>query len=115
MTFKQYLLGSIDPALFAACVFFAAVGILFVLLMGTRLRDPQSLSSPAEFSWKYLRTDNFRRILASSIAVLITLRFMPELTGWQLSPWKGLVVGAAWDSIALFIKQKTNLLDPKPK
>jgi len=115
MTFKQHLLGNIDPALFAATIFFAAFGILFVLMMGTRLRNPQSLNSPNEFSWKYLRTDNFKRIVASSIAVLATLRFMPDLTGWELSPWKGFVVGAAWDSIALIVKQKTELLDPKPK
>lgn len=115
MKFKDYLLGPTEPALFGACVFFACVGILFVLLMGTQLRDKSSPYSPYKFSWRYLWNDNVKRVLASALAVLITLRFMTELTGWELSSWKALVIGTAWDGIALFIKQKTNLLDPKPK
>lgn len=113
MKFKDYLFGGIDPSLFGASIFFAAVGILFVLLLGTGLRNPLSQSSPQKFSWRYLWSDNLKRILASVLAVLITLRFMTEMTGWELSPWKALVIGTMWDTIALFVKQKTKLLDPK--
>ena len=113
MDFKNYLTGQTDPGLFIACLFFAGLGILFVLLMGTRLRDPRSINSPRYFSWQYLWSDNTRRILASILAVYLTLRFMPELTGWELNEWKAVIVGTAWDGIALFLKQKTDLLDPK--
>ena len=112
---NKYILGSIEPALFFAALFFAALGIMFILLMGTTVRDPNSVYSPHKFSWKYLFNDNFKRILASILATVITLRFMTELTGWELSPFKGFVVGTAWDGIALFVKQKTNWLDPKTK
>lgn len=109
------LTGATAPEMFKWCVFFAALGILFVLLMGTRLRKPNSPYSPQKFSWSYLWSDNFKRILASVLAVYLTLRFLPELTGWELNEWKALIVGCAWDGIALFIKQKTKLLDPKDK
>jgi hypothetical protein len=114
MKFKDYLFGGIDPALFGASLIFAALGILFVLLLGTGLRAPLSPNSPQKFSWKYLWNDNLKRILASALAVLITLRFMTEITTWELTPWKAFVVGTGWDGIALFLKQKTKWLDPKP-
>jgi hypothetical protein len=111
----KYILGGIEPAFFFACMFFALMGILLVLLLGTRLRDKNSLDSPHHFSWSYLFSDNAKRIYASIIATLLTLRFMTEITGWELTQWKAVIVGTAWDSIALFIKQKTNILDPKSK
>jgi len=111
----KYILGELDPKLFLACVFFAALGILFVLLMGTTLRDPLSKTSPTKFSWAYLFSDNFKRILASVIATLVTLRFMTELLNIPLTQFSAFCVGTAWDSIALWIKQKSTILDPKPK
>lgn len=113
--FKTYLLGGIDPALYAACFVGACAGILLTLLLGSTVRDPSSIGSPTHFSWKYLWRDNLKRILANVIAVIVTLRFMPEIFNWELSVWKGFVVGMSWDLIALVIKQKTNFLDPKPK
>lgn len=112
---NPYLLGDIEPALFFAAVFFAFIGIAIVLLLGTRLRDKYSESSPVGFSWKYLWSDNTKRLLASILCTLVVLRFMPEILNIQLSPWMGFVVGTFWDGIALIIKQKTTLLDPRPK
>ncbi len=107
------LTGLTDPGTFAWCMFFSGLGILFVLWAGTGLRNPQSTTSPDKFSWRYLFSDNFKRILSSVLAVYLTLRFMPEITGWELNEWRAVIVGTAWDGIALFFKQKTNLLDPK--
>lgn len=112
---KDHLLGGIDPALFAACFIAALVGAFFILLMGTRLREPFSLESPSKFSWEYLFSDNFKRILANILAILIVLRFMPEILNTELTMWKGLLVGIASDSLALLIKQKTTFFDPKTK
>ena len=112
---KTYLLGEIDPALFSACLIAGLVGIVFILLLGTKLRDPSSAESPIAWSWSYLWNDNLKRILLSVLTVIISLRFMTELFGWELTVWKGFVVGVGWDSIALLIKQKTNLLDTKTK
>lgn len=112
---NPYLLGGIEPALFIACTFFALIGIFIVLLMGTKLRDTSSPESPEKFSWKYLFSDNAKRIYASVLCVLIVLRFMPEVLGVTLSPWMGFVVGTFWDGIFLIVKQKTTLLDPRVK
>jgi len=113
MTIKQQLLGNLDPQLYIASFIAALVGILFVLLLGSTLRSVESKSSPKNFSWSYLLSDNAKRIYLNILAVIITLRFMPEIIGTELSVWKGFIVGTAWDGLALFIKQKTNILDPK--
>lgn len=111
--FFRYILGPTEPAFFAACVFFAAIGVFLVLLMGTSLRDKSSPGSPETFSWSYLWSDNARRIYASSICVLLSLRFAPEIFDWELTLFKALCIGLAWDTILLIVKQKTNILDPK--
>lgn len=113
--FKTYLLGGVDPALYGACFVAACVGIFLTLLWGTTLRSTDSNGSPYHFSWKYLWTDNTKRILANIIAVLVSLRFMTELFGWELSVWKGFCIGLSWDVLALIIKQKTTILDPTKK
>lgn len=113
--FFHYLLGETSPALFAACIFFAAFGVFIVLMAGTRLRDPSSIGSPEKFSWKYLWSDNFKRIIASMMCVLATLRFMPEMFNMTLTPFTAWCVGLAWDSVLLLVKQKTSILDPKQK
>lgn len=110
---KQYLLGGLDPALYAACFIAACVGVLFILLIGTSLRDPLSANSPAKWSWSYLMSDNAKRIYANIIAIIVSLRFMTELFGWELTVWKGFIIGTGWDAIALIIKQKTNLFESK--
>lgn len=112
---NPYILGDIEPALFIAASLFAFIGILIVLLLGTKLRDPNSGTSPEGFSWKYLFSDNAKRIFASVLCTLVVLRFMPEILGVKLSAWMGFVVGTFWDGIALIIKQKTTLLDPSKK
>ncbi len=112
---NPYILGNVEPQLFFACVFFAFIGILVVLLMGTKLRDASSEASPTKFSWNYLFNDNAKRIYSSVLCVLIALRFMPEVLNLTLSPWMGFVVGTFWDGIFLIIKQKTSLLDPRVK
>ena len=112
---KINLLGSIDGGFFFTCVFFAAMGILLVLLMGTTTRNVDSTTSPKQFSWKYLWSDNTKRILASVIATLATLRFMTELTGMPLTEFGAFCIGMGWDGISFFIKQKTSILDPKAK
>jgi hypothetical protein len=111
-TFKKELFGSIDPALFAAYLFFAGIGIFFVLMLGTQLRNQ---NSQRKFSWAYLFSDNAKRIYASIIAVVISIRFAHDIFGWEINSFKAFCIGTAWDGIALFIKQKTNILDPSPK
>lgn len=108
-----YLFGGVDPLYFLVCVLFLCLGIFLMLLWGTKLRDKSSPSSPVPFSWKYLWTDNFKRYFTSGLCALIALRFMKDLTGWDLNEFRAFCVGLSFDGIALFIKQKTSLFDPK--
>jgi hypothetical protein len=110
---KSELLGSLDPSLFVAAFIAALVGVLFTLLVGSTLRSVKSVNSPEDFSWSYLLSDNAKRIYANILVIIVTLRFMPEVLGVELSVWKGFIVGVSYDALALIVKQKTKLLDSK--
>lgn len=111
-TFISELLGKNDPGLLAAAFAFAILGHGLVLLGGTALRQPKSPLSPQKFSLPYLLYDNGKRILYVLLLIVASLRFMPDLFGFQLSAWGGFLVGFGLDSVALLIKQRTKLLDP---
>lgn len=110
---NKYILGDIEPGLYLACLLFALVGVLITLLVGSTMRDPNSKYSPLKFSWRYLLYDNAKRILLNLLLIMVSLRFMTELTGWELSVWKAFIIGIGYDSLLLIVKQKTSLLDPK--
>jgi len=113
ISFWQELLGKSDPGVLAAAFAFALLGHFIVLLGGTALRQPASPSSPTKFSWGYLLYDNSKRIIYVILLIVVALRFLPDLFGMQLNGFSGFLVGSALDTIALVIKQKTALLDPK--
>ena|ERR1700754_4922173 len=111
--FWSEILGKNDPGILAAAFVFALLGHALVLLGGTMLRDPQSTGSPQKFSLSYLFCDNAKRILYVLLLIVVGLRFLPDLTGMQVTGWGGFLVGSGLDAVALVIKQKTKLLDPK--
>lgn len=104
-----------DPGVMAAAFVFALIGHALVLLGGTMLRNPASPASPVKFSFSYLLWDNAKRIFYVLLLIIVGIRFLPDLTGMQVTSWGGLLVGAGLDSLALLIKQKTRLLDPSAK
>ena len=112
--FLQELIGQGNNiSTLAAAFVFSLIGIFITLLLGTTARRPLSDSSPIHFSWSYLLSDNFKRIVATLLMVIVSLRFMNDLFGFQLSSWHGFIIGSGWDGLAFLIKQKTNLLNPK--
>lgn len=111
--FWQEILGKNDPGVMAAAFIFALVGHAIVLLAGSQLRDPKSIDSPHKWSLSYLLCDNAKRIGYVLLLIVVGLRFLPDLTGLQVTGWGGFLVGSGLDVIALVIKQKTSLLDPK--
>lgn len=114
-SFIQELLGKNDGGVLAAAFVFALAGHALVLLGGTMLRNPDSKESPPHWSLIYLLKDNAKRIFYVLLLITLSLRFLPDLTGLQVSGWGGFLVGAGLDTIALIIKQKTGLLDPAKK
>lgn len=112
--FLQELLGkNNDPGVMLAAFVFALIGHAIVLLGGTMLRQPASPDSPQKWSLSYLIYDNAKRILYVLLLVMVGIRFLPDLTGLQVTGWGGFLVGSGLDLVALAIKQKTKLLDPK--
>lgn len=108
-----HLIGPTAPDVFIAAVIFAAIGMLFTLLVGSLDRDPESKNSPVKFSFSYLLIDNVKRIMVSALAVLISIRFAPELFGIEITMWHGLGFGLCYDILAHVIKQNTGILDRK--
>lgn len=102
-----------DPNVLGAAFLFALIGIFITLLLGTYARVPDSPTSPKGFSWSYLWSDNFKRIVATLLMVVVSLRFIHDIFGFELSAWHGFIVGSGWDGLAFIIKQRTKLLDPK--
>jgi hypothetical protein len=111
--FTSALLGGQTPSLFFALMFFALLGALLSLLLQTTNRDVYSNSTPRHFSWVFFITDNWKRALTGLLLIYVSLRFAPELFGWQISNFWAIVIGLGNDKIAQVIKDKTNLLGQK--
>lgn len=120
----SYLLGFTEARLFLTMLLFAVVGIGLSLLMDAQTRDQNSPSTPIKFSFKFLLRDNWKTILTTAIAVLITLRFAPLLfpdqfkvdqTGdpkaieWFLFGSFG--IGLLYNQLVQFLKKKISILN----
>lgn len=102
-----------DPAHFAVLAFFALIGAALSLLWQTNKRNPMSVASPVHFSLNFFWCDNAKRVYASAILIYLALRFTPDMIGMPISDWGAVLIGLGNDQLALLIKKKTSLLDPK--
>lgn len=120
----NYLLGFVELKLFLTMLLFAIVGIVLSLLMDAHTRDQNSPNTPVKFSFKFLLRDNWKTILTTAIAVLVTLRFAPLLfpdqfkvdaTGdpkaveWFLFGSFG--IGLLYNQLVQFLKKKISILN----
>ena len=111
--FLQLVIGTDDIISFGGLVFFAGLGVLLGLLLGSTKRDIGSENTPFEFSWKFLWSDNVKRIVASIILIFVALRFTPELFGVHITNFWAFAIGLGSDQLAGFVKSKTNLLNTR--
>lgn len=111
--FTSTLLGGQSSSVFFALVFFALLGALLSLLLQTTNRDIWSSNTPKIFSWQFFLSDNWKRIVTGAILIYISLRFAPELFGWEITNFYALVIGFGNDKLAQIVKDKTNLLGQK--
>lgn len=91
----------------------ALVGVLLSLLLHASARDVKSESSPVQFSWNFLWSDNMRRIAAGLLLILVVVRFTPELLHVELNAFIALLIGFGSDKLAQLVKDNTSLLDKK--
>lgn len=105
-----HLMGPTDPAYFMAAFIAAMVGIVMSLLYSAANRDQSKESTPDYFSWKYLLSNNFLRIVFSVmftiLAVIVTLRFTPEILGVELNMFIALGIGLSFDRLSSVMKDK---------
>lgn len=119
----SYLLGFIPAGFFLAMLFFSAIGVLMALLIDAQKRDQNSASTPKKFSFWFLLKDNWKTILLSVLAILVTLRFAgsvfpDQFTSEDLASPLGkekwlfgsLLIGLVYNSLLQFIKEKSDLL-----
>lgn len=113
--FKQLVLGPASVAYYMAAEFFAILALILSLYMDSRKRDPQSSSTPVQFSWLFLIWDNTKRIVVGQIALFIIFRFATELIGRQLNMWvavgAGFLLSFGLDKVIQWLKNKSSFLD----
>ncbi len=113
--FYNVLTGQTEPDVFMGFCFFAILGITLSLLWHTAKRDIDSPRTPVKFKWGFMVRDNAKRILASAITVYACLRFTPEILSVQLNDFWAFAIGLGFDKLSEFVKNKTSLLNVKPK
>lgn len=122
----SFLLGSIPASLFLAMLVFASIGVIMALLIDSQKRDQCSKSTPAKFSFKFLLKDNWKTILLTVLAILMTLRFAAWIFAGQFaiedlgSPlgqekwlFGSLLVGFMYNTLLQNLKDKASKLNVK--
>jgi hypothetical protein len=122
----SFLLGFIPFSMFMAMIFFATIGVIVALLVDSQKRDQCSTNTPVKFSFLFLLKDNWKTIVLTFLAVLITLRFAgsvfpAQFTDTDLASPLGkekwlfgsLLVGIGYNSLLQFLKDKSDLLKVK--
>lgn len=114
-TFLSYLLGDMDPALFAAAVFIAIIGALMAVWLGSSTRDKDSMRTPTKFSWSFLFDDNKQRIVLNLLLIFAAIRFSEDIIGLKITADNlkaAFFIGLSLDSIAGYLRNK-NIIDKK--
>lgn len=75
LTYLDHLIGTRDYAFYAAKWTFAFIGISISLWNHSKKRDPESKSTPPNFSLSFLIRDNIKRVWVTVALVFIFLRF----------------------------------------
>ncbi len=107
-----YYLGTPDLNLFLSSLFFGYLGALCLILMEVGARDTTTLYSPTHFSWSWFFKDNCVKILLDIILIAVAIRFLPQLFGTALDPFKSFIIGLGVDQLAAKAKTARDKLFP---
>jgi hypothetical protein len=116
------LLGYLTPNLFLVMLGFATFGAAMSLLWDGHKRNPDSPNTPKKFSLKFLILDNWRTILGTFFAIIVTIRFGTSLLpdqfkGSELATPDGIekwllgafAIGLFWNQLLQWLKQKLSI------
>jgi preprotein translocase subunit SecG len=122
----SYLLGFIPVTLFLVMIVFSFIGVIMALLIHSTKRDQTSKNTPEKFSWKFILKDNWKTILLTILAILVTLRFAGSLFPTQftnsdltspigIEKWLfgSFGVGLGYNTLLQYLKDKTDFLKVK--
>ena len=122
------LLGFIPGMFFLAMLFFSSIGVAIALLIDATKRDQNSKDTPVKFNGWFLIKDNWKPIVQTFLAILVSLRcagslFPEQFTDSDLASPMGkekwlfgsLLIGLLYNSLLQYIKQKADILKTKRK
>jgi hypothetical protein len=122
----SYVFGVVPSGMFIAMAVFAAIGVAMALLGDSTTRDQNSPNTPVKFSFWFLLKDNWKTIVSSFLAVLLTLRFAPLLFPDQFLPdaldnpmgkekwlFGSFAIGLFYNLLLQFLKSKVDILKVK--
>lgn len=122
----SYVFGVVPSGMFIAMIIFAAIGVTMALLGDAQTRDQNSVNTPRKFSFWFLLKDNWKTILLSFLAVLLTLRFAPLLfpdqfltealdnpMGKEKWLFGSFMIGLVFNSLLQLLKSKSEILKVK--
>lgn len=98
--FFQIIIGSATFPQFAASFFFAVITAFAMLLYRTTKRDINSTRTPFRFSYSFLLSDNFLRILYTLILIFLSIRFGQKWFKPEDIAYLGLLIGVISDRLA---------------
>lgn len=104
------LLGSEDILKVVIYFIFAFIGATLTLLMEVRDRnkakDQKDSVVPikSKFDFIFMIQDNFRRMLTTFLLIFVFLRFLPELTGIELTHFTSFMIGLGSDKLSKLLK-----------
>lgn len=98
------IIGEGDRTLFFVALLYAYVSAFLSVLMETTKREVTSLNTPYKFSYKFLFSDNSKRLVRSVILIFFAVRFSNEFFGQQLTVWLAVGIGFGFDKLSELIK-----------
>jgi len=104
-----YLIGTDNYKMFVIGLFFLFLGIFVSLLINAVTRDPHSPRSPITFSYRYLFSDNAKRLFLSVLLSLIMYRFSGNLFNMEDNMYVAFLIGFGFDKSVQMFNSKMKL------
>jgi len=105
-----YLIGTSNYSEFTVGLFFLFLGIIISVLLHANTRNIQSGRTPVHFSYRFLLSDNAKRILLSVLLSLVIYRFAGNVINFKDNMYAAFLIGYSFDKIVQLFKDKFNVL-----
>jgi len=100
----ELIFGTTDLPQVVVGFVFSILGALLSLLLNGNTRDIASPRTPIKFSYKFLFSDNLRRLVITSVLIIVFIRFTKELLGVNLTTYWAFFIGFCSDKLSEYLK-----------